>query len=517
MSDASDKQSLLSAFDLGPAWARDDAPAKKYDNHKGEDRDKKRGGRQGGGRGGFDRGNDRGGQRGGGQRGGGQRGGGQRGGGPHRGRDDRQRRDGGRDLPAPAPGVKVNIGPAKEAVHLVVKEIHQVARVYSLFDIAQILLDQRERCRLSIESDEKRGSVMYRGLKDESLFVTKEEAVAHFWQSGPVEELYEVEDTETDPPAGNFQVVAKCGLSGEWLGPPNFHSYQTTLRRLHRERFSNMDFDRYASRVKTERGEEAVNAWLETMKKRRRWRPKGGSDEDWTFDRGVVERDFATKHFGEAYKEVRKTELPGDVPPANLSVGLLASIRIAGSNTRRHPAMLIPTICRFLESEHLAVFKRKGKLYSGPARPHPLPDDIALAERPTKIVEWVDSQEKPMLGDLWKALLPEGSEEAPKEWLVDMFWLLTQGHLLLFADDTLVLPKRRAQTEKAKPAEGGAKKRKRKKRKRKVYKARHRSPAKLVRKITRLKPGGVRALRGKSMLLARRLEREGRIESLVEE
>ena len=251
--------------------------------------------------------------------------GGQRGGGPPRGRfNDRQQRDGGRDLPAPAPGVKVTINPAVEAVRLVVKEIHQVARVYSLFDIAQILLDKRERCTLNIVSDEKRGSVMFRGLKDNSLFLTKEEAVAHFWQSGPIEELYEVEDTETDAPAGNFQVVAKCGLSGEWLGPPNFHAYQTNLRRLHREKFSNMDFDRYASRVKTERGEEAVNAWLETMKIRRRWRVKGSSDEDWTFDRSVVERDFATKHFGEAFKEVRETELPGDVLPANLSIGLLA-------------------------------------------------------------------------------------------------------------------------------------------------------------------------------------------------
>ncbi|MGB6219962.1 hypothetical protein [Haloferula sp.] len=514
MSDAPDKQSLLSAFDLGPAWARDDTPVKNYDNHKGDDRDKKRGGgRPGGGRG-FERRDDRGGQRGGGA----PRGGGQRGGsGPYRGRDDRQRHDGGRDLPAPAPGVKVTIGPAVEAVRLVVKEIHQVARVYSLFDIAQILLDKRDRCTLTITSDEKRGPVMFRGLKDDSLFVTKEEAVAHFWQAGPIEELYEVEDTETDPPKGNFQVVAKCGLSGEWLGPPNFHAYQTTLRRLHRENFSNMDFDRYASRVKTERGEEAVNAWLETMKKRRRWRVKGGSDEDWTFDRGVVERDFATKHFGEAFKEVRETELPGDVPPTNLSIGLLAAIRIAGSNTRRHPAMLIPTICRILETEHLSVFKRQGKLFSGPSRPHPIPEDTKLADRPTKIVEWVDAQEKPTLGDLWKALLPEDSEEAPKEWLVDMFWLLTQGHLLLFSDDTLVLPKRRAQPPQAKPAAGGAKKRKRKKKKRKVFKARHISPGKITRKISRLKPGGVRVLRGKSKLIARRLVRLGRIESMVEE
>ncbi|MEM1085133.1 MAG: hypothetical protein AAGI48_13555 [Verrucomicrobiota bacterium] len=510
MSDDSDKQSLLSAFDLGPAWARDDAPTKKYDDHKGDPGEKRRGGRgPGSNRDRFERRD---------QRGGGQRGGGQRGGG-HRGGDRRGHggRDQGRELPAPAKGVKVNILPSAEAVHLVVKEIHQVARVYSLYDIAKILLDARERCRLQIVAEGKNSPTMYRGLKDDSLFLTKEEAVAHFWQTGPVEELYEIEDTETDPPSGNFQVVAKCGLSGEWLGPPNFHSYQTNLRRLHRERFSNMDFDRYASRVKTERGEEAVNAWLETMKKRRRWRPKGGSDEDWTFDRAVMERDFASRLFDQAFTETKEADLPGDVAPSNLSVSLMASVRIAGSNTRRHPAMLIPPICRILEAEHLAVFKKQGKLYSGPSRPHPLPDDVKLAERPTKIVEWVDSQEKPMLGDLWKAMLPEGTDETPKEWLVDMFWLLTQGHLLLFADDNLVLPKRRKQTA-AEPSEGGAKKkRKRKKKPRKVFKARHQSPAKLIRRIIMMRPGGVRKLRGEARLWARRLERSERIESLLDE
>ena len=46
----------------------------------------------------------------------------------------------------------------------------------------------------------------------------------------------------------------------------NFHSYQTNLRRLHRERFASMPFELYAAKVRTERGEEAVNAWLETMK-----------------------------------------------------------------------------------------------------------------------------------------------------------------------------------------------------------------------------------------------------------
>lgn len=525
VSDSPDKHSLLSAFDLGPAWARGDVPEKKYDKHRGEDRpERKSGGRQPGGR---DRA--QGGARfGGGAGGSGRREGerGQRGG----GRDDRRggargdrrddRRGGGRDLPAPAPGVRVSIMPCKQAMHMLGKEIHHVARVYSLFDIAEILLGARERCSLKVVSDAKK-PLMFRGKKDASLFLTRTEAAAHFWQSEMVSEIYETEEIETDPPKGNFQVVARCGFSGEWLGPPNFHSYQTNLRRLHREQFSNMEFDYYVSRVKTERGEEAVNEWMETMKKRSRWRIKGGGDEDWTFDRSELERGFSNELFERAFEETRDTELPGDVVPQNLSIGIFAAVRIAGGHARRHPAMLIPSACRFLEVEHLSVFKKKGKLFCGPSRPHPLPADLLLAERPTAIIQWIDANPDKKLVDLWKALLPEDSEEPPKEWLVDLFWLLTQGHVLLFADDLLVLPKRNQGAAAKKTAaavpETGSKKKRRRKKRRRTFKARRHGPAKMIRGITRMSASQVRTLRGPARIWGRRLARRDRIESLLED
>ena len=171
----------------------------------------------------------------------------------------------------------MTIVPAAEAVHLVVREIHHLARVYSLYDVAQILLAGRERYHLCFELSNKAPSI-FKSRKDGSLWLTKEEAIAHFWNSPAAGEMYESEEIETDPPAGNFQVVARCGMSGEWLGPPNFHAYQTTLRRIHREQFSHMAFEFYSSRVRTERGEEAVNAWLDTMRKRVRWRLKRAAE-----------------------------------------------------------------------------------------------------------------------------------------------------------------------------------------------------------------------------------------------
>lgn len=414
----------------------------------------------------------------------------------------------------------MTISPSAEAVHLVVREIHQVARVYSLFDVAQILLASRERYILHFSTGEKRPA-FFRGRHEPSLWLTKEEAVAHFWNSPAVGEFYESEEIEAELPSGNFQVVARCGMSGEWLGPPNYHGYQSALRRLHRERFANLPFDVFASRVRTERGEEAVNAWLDTMRKRVRWRAKGAGDDAWTFDRGEIERDFATRLFDEAFEETREAELRGDVPARNLSLGLLACVRIASSHARKHPAILIPAVCRMLESEHLAVFKREGKLFTGPARPHPLSTDAKLAERPAAMVGWMEGKENPKLADLWAEVLPDGQAEPCKEWLADLFWLLTQGHVLLFADDTIVLPRRRQPAAPASTKEGEAKvakkKKRRKRRKPRARRTKVVNHAKMVQTIKRMSAGRVMHLRGPEMIWRRRLERRGKIASLLED
>lgn len=464
-------RSLLSGIDLGPAWARSTTPSKPQARPSREDsapeaprRDSR------------DR-NDRG------PRGAG--GGDREGGRPFdKRRDDRggnyeDRRSGPpqREEIEPAPGVRVQIHPDTNAVHLIGKEVHQVARVYSLFDIAQILLAQRERVRAVFEVEESRPP-LFLGKHDGSLWLTREEAIRHFWQSDLKAELFEEETIEVDPPSGNFQVVARCGMSGEWLGPPNFHSYQTNLRRIHRERFSNLPFEVYSSRVRSERGEEAVNAWLETMKKRTRWRPKGDEEAAWIEDAAEAERAFSSRFFANAFEETRKADVSGGIPAKHISPSLLASLRMAGFHARKHPAVMIPTICRMLEGEHLPVFKREGKLFTGPARPHPVPADAVLAERPAAIVTWLKGRKDPKLGDLWKGVLPEGTTDAPQEWLVDLFWLLTQGHLLLFSDDRMVLPERRQPGEastkaapiKAEPAATEKKKRKRKPKRRKPKK-----------------------------------------------
>ncbi len=443
---------LLSSFALGPAWARATGGSQqervsKPDSKSGE-RPPRRDDRGPDDRRGAPRDRDR-------ERDGGRR--------PFQGRDgkfdDRRAAPPRNEEAGPEEGVRVTLAPDVQAVHLIGKEIHQVARAYPLFDVAKILLAERGRCRAVFEAPAPHAP-LFRGKLDESVFLTREEAIRHLWQSDLKNQLIEEETIEVDPPSGNFQLVAKCGISGEWLGPPNFHAYQVNLRRLHRERFPNMPFAAYSAKVRTERGEEAVNAWLETMKQKTRWRIKGDADDAWIEDRSEAERALATRCFDQTFAEVRHAEVLASVPPKNLSPSLMTSLKLAGNHARNHPAILIPAVCKAVEAEHLPVFKRQGKLFTGPARPQPLPLGVTLAERPAIMVGWIRENKPAKLEGLWKAVLPEGSTAPPAEFAADLFWLLHQGHILLFTDDTLVVQEIR-ETPSAEP--GSAKKKKKSK------------------------------------------------------
>ena len=165
--------------------------------------------------------------------------------------------------------------PAEESLDLLARQVIDSGRTYSVFDLAKVLLQSRDRFRVIYESS---GAKFFRCREDQSLWLSRDEALRHLWKSDWLSKFYEEVKVEGDAPKGSFSAIARCGISGELLGPPNYHGYQEKLIALHRERFSNMSLDAYKAKVRTEHGEEAVEAWLETMKQVTKWKPKSGEE-----------------------------------------------------------------------------------------------------------------------------------------------------------------------------------------------------------------------------------------------
>ncbi len=477
-----DLADALSGFDLGPKWAQDktdDSLVKKYE--KASQREERGGDRRGGGR------NDK-------RRGGGNYGGGQRRGGDRRdfkGGKPRERRPM-REVVAPPEYLSAELMALEPGVDGLAKEISGSGRTYSVFDLAKFILESRDRYRVIFTTSDAEKPLYY-CTKDQALFLTRSEAVEHISKADWLTDFYVAEQVETEAPSGNFPSVAKCGFSGEWLGPPNFHTYQTTIARLHREKFSNMSLERYKSRIVVEKDEESIAAWLESMKTKTVYRLKTeeekpsspeaetsdekktdeaaveaeeqvetSSDEQATSsdetstsevfaDMAAVQAHFMEKHFEEVFQKQERGWVPGGIQAKFLSPGILTLLKNTVSEERRYPGKLGAFLCRQFTGRHLAVFKFKGKLKSGPARPRAVPADLQLAERPNKILTWVKANGGKGLDGLWAEYLGETpSEEDKKAWYADLHWLLNQGYVLLLADSTLHMAK--SPQEESKPA-----------------------------------------------------------------
>lgn len=444
-----DKKGLdLSALDFGPSWARGGEAKPKRSFNDGENR----GGDSRGparGRGRTDRGGERKDFRGGDRRD--SRGGGGR----QDGRNDRNDRRGGggrppRQAPTPAPeGVVAEIMPIEAGVDNMAKEIAAAGRTYSVFELAYVVMGARERFHMVFRKPEDQKD-LFQCKKDEAVYLTKAECMAHFHQAEWLGELYKEEEVEGEAPAGNFQAVAKCGISGVVFGPPNYHAYQTGILEMHRTRFSHMDLERYKANIETERSEEAVEAWKESMKKKVQWRPIG-DDETVLEDRAALEKHFVEKHFEEVFHATHRVHVPSAIPAKMLSPGLLTLLKDTIADQRRYPGALASFLCRQLSGRHLAVFKWRGKLHCGPSRPHVIPVETKIADRPQAMLTWITANPGGGVDALWKAVFPESIEEdAKKEWYHDLHWLLNQGFAALMSDGHLY----DSEQSKGKPKKG---------------------------------------------------------------
>ena len=113
-------------------------------------------------------------------------------------------------------------------------------------------------------------------------------------------------------------------------------------------------------------------------------------------------------------------------------------------------------LCRQLSGRHVAVFKWRRKLNAGPSRPHPVPEDIAIADRPMSLLNWITENSGKKLDLLWKSLLPKDvSDKEKMGWYHDLHWLLNQGYVLLMADSTVHRAKKPGEDGDSPPARKG--------------------------------------------------------------
>lgn len=392
---------------------------------------------------------------------------------PGRGRDRQERgprrfdnRDEGRpqrewvEIPK---DINVVIEPEDKAAEMLANHIRSSGHAFSMFDAARLVLGEGDRFHARFSCAAERATGLFVTPADGGLFLSRDEALNHILRGSALETYYRAEEIELEEPKGDFKSIGVCGFSGELLGPPSHHSFQTALLRLHRERFNHLPLEDYKRRVRVETSEDLVARWKEQQRKGRRWThlaaPEGA--EPVTFNsRGEVEAHFRRTHADDAVHEAREVVIPGNHDKAKMSHVLFLLLRNAVENARRHLFEMSQKLGGGFERRGLKLFKRRaGKLFVCRVKPRAVDPGVVFSERIARIVEVLKGASGMPLAKLVDTLLPVAeAAAAPADAppaaegdakpalsdeqiavLKDIRWLTNEGYVIEYSDGMVFL------------------------------------------------------------------------------
>ena len=379
-------------------------------------------------------------------------------------RDDRRDDRGPAAPPAPVlNGWAATIVPDPRGVDGLAKQLKSGGKAYPLFDLAVLILEKPERYSVQFRRTSEQATPLFQFAEDKSLWMSEAQAVRHVL-ARHLEKYYRREQIQVEPPKGSYSFIAVCGLSDTILGPPNYHDYQTRLRKLHAERFSKMPFEAFKSRVRMVKEPEFLEKWKAEQSTREEFYPLESPEGTEKFpDMNAVERHFRANHAAALITPlVDQATVPGPVAVHHSDTAVRQLAQNAVMDLRRFPLPLAHVVGQELSSKGLQIFKAHENItYISVARPRHLDrQSTPVAEGPSGILDYLESHPSTPRAEQWKALVSlraTPDDEAAREAALAGYlsWLIHQGHVIDYARrglEAVRKPKQKPAPAKAPPA-----------------------------------------------------------------
>ncbi len=359
-------------------------------------------------------------------------------------REHLPRRDAYRPPREPQLPLDIRIVPDQKGIQAVARRIHHSWMAYPVMELAGIFLARPELTRVRIEVE--------RDVKDLALFqcrvcgaVSREQelALSHLI-SNHLEDYYEKEEKLNDPPSGSFVCVARCGVSGELLGPPNHHSYTQRVREVHDSCCPGMDLEVYRRRIETVRDEAAIEQWKQEARKqtvyRRKEQPTDGEAPELEYADAV--REFREQASRALIRKTRKASVPASVAVHLEDRPICLRIRRQWEEEERFPLKISFVLRAAFKHMHLHVFKaRNGTHFVTRVIPGAL-DPEHVVEGIREVLLYLHDHPGVSRAELLEGLRPgmDMDSETAHEVLSPLSWLIERGHIIEFFNGTLSVP-----------------------------------------------------------------------------
>ncbi len=296
--------------------------------------------------------------------------------------------------------------------------------------------------------------------------------------------------TPIDPPKGNFTFVNRCGITGVWLGPPNYHEYQSRLVRHHQSRLRHMHFEEFKSRIQTVKDPEAVKAWVDSMSFKNEYECLLDPEPKTFSTRDELEKHFIENHLAQFVTSSPEVRISGTASRQVQNPALLETLRLTWEQERKFPLKTANEMRGRLRHEGFHFFKDpKGITFISRIKPQKFDSITHLSEQIQKIIvflrEHVGCKRKRLVEHFAPAAAAPATTPAPTvdaaapvpaltadanasaipapvmpsaedRVLADLHWLIQDGYVVEFSDGRLWAqadrPPQPVSTKKPKPA-----------------------------------------------------------------
>ena len=181
---------------------------------------------------------------------------------------------------------EVKILPETKALGTIIRKLQADTHAYKLKDLAYFFLDNPSSVLLKITprtsqtSQTSQTSHTFFQCKACGFASTDEADVLEHIATAHLGEYYDSKEVECEPPKGNFNCVAKCGLSGVLLGPPNIHEFNAVVKEMIRTKYPTMSEEQYRAHIEMVRDADTIEEWRKGATKKTVFFAKGSAEQE---------------------------------------------------------------------------------------------------------------------------------------------------------------------------------------------------------------------------------------------
>ncbi len=348
-----------------------------------------------------------------------------------------------RFIPRPEPlPVRLSFLPDQKQLSALMRQLRAAKKAYPLMNVATLLTTKPEYSCVKLEIAKNTDQTLFQCKTCKVVAMDRDLLAAHILKTH-AGDYFDREETVGEPPAGAFVCVARCGLSGALLGPPNHHSYVERVQELHRMKFSHMSLDEYRKHVQTVHDAALVEQWREEARKSVVYRLKNAPAAEAEPKSWMAAETYFTAHFlPSLIIRVHRAVLPVSTMLALEDRRLAQTVQEAWQREVRFPRTLMFAMRAAFRNKDLYLFKvGQGWDYVSAVQPSPL-DPAHTIPAIREVLNHLKANPGCRRAQMLEALRPGQAPDSPvaAEVLSPLSWLIEKGHIIEFFDGALAVP-----------------------------------------------------------------------------